>query len=457
MKKLFLVLALVLAALASAGLVWLVRRPAGGPPEGAAGSPFAIQEVPTGWVIQHQDEQFPLRTFRWLPARGEGILVAQLLTQNDEQQVHLFREGRLQGSWRVERPASVEEGFFRFAELKDACLLQDGGLLLLYLAGGGPSAAESWLVNLDTRDGKQRWQMRLGGSQLTPGTDGKDPAVFVWGPARVVHRVATRYAPGTGPHPAAIELPAEVAAPSGLLAIGSAGFVVAHGKGLSAFVAGRGWTHHPLPVQAPFPAWPGTPARLVQGPGSAWWQPGPGVLYELAADGTPGREIPLYLGSGEDRIMDARMLELLGCDRHGSLWFGLASPALEGPAAGDPVQIPPAPPESAQEAAVDPPAAAAAEPGPPAAGPTAEAIEGWRRHLGRGLGRLYRKPMGGGPIHRYDWTGLWKAWPEASGLPVPQGAAGLRPESGFLVFGAERRIWWLGLPALGAGAAVPAG
>lgn len=447
MKRLFLALALVLAVLALAGLGWLVRRPAGGPPEGAAGSPFAVQAVATGWVIQHQDEQFPLRAFRWIPARGEGVLVAQLLTQNDEQQVHVFREGRIQGSWRVYRPDGLEEGFFRFAQLKDACVLQDGSLLLLYNAGEGPSAAPAWLVDLDLQNGSQRWQLRVEGSHLAPGADSRDPAVYVWGAAKTVLRVAPPATPGKPVHPTAIELPAEVEAPADLAALAGAGFLLAHGKGLSVFVAGKGWTHHPLPARAAFPAWPGATARLAQGPAASWWQPFPGALHELAADGTPVREVPLGLGGGDGPAKDARMLQLLGCDRAGSLWFGLAVPGLEVPAA------PAAAPKEPAEPAAEP---AAAEPPPPAAGPAPEEIEDWRQHLGRGLGRLYRRPSAGGSLHRYAWADLWKTWPEAGGLPVPQGSAGLRPESGFLVFGAERRVWWLGLPALGAGTAVPA-
>ena len=443
MKKFVWTLALLAAVLAVGGLGWALRPVRGMPADEPRGAAFSIQPLQSGWLIQHLDEQIPLRAFRWVPAQGEGALVAQLLTQNDEQQVHLFRSGRLEGSWKIERPQAVAESFFRFAELKDAIVLPDSSMLLLYVSGGGPE--ESLLAWLDIRSGSLRWSLRLPGSRVAHAADRKDPAVFVWGTGGPVQRVALVH--GRTPRAEIIELPADVAAPADLLPTGAWSFLLSHTKGLSTYAGNTGWSHHPQPEPSSPLSFPGTLSRLARGGPKTWWQPFPGTLYEVGPGAASIRAVTLELGAADNPSRDARLLRLLGSDGRGGLWFGLASPVIATPA---PPAEPPA--DRPEEKVVAPPA----DPLPSAsATPSPEELEAWRQHLARGLGRLYRRPAAGAAPRRDEWSALWKSWPGGPGLPANQEGTGLRPESGFILFEAERKTWWLPLSALGDGEAIP--
>ena len=444
MKRFVWTFALLAVALVAGGLAWALRPSRGMPSDDARSAAFSIQPLQSGWLIQHMDEQIPLRAFRWVPAQSEGVLMAQLLTQNDEQQVHLFRAGRLEGGWKVERPRSVAESFFRFAELKDAIMLPDTTVLLLYGSGGGPE--ESLLACLDIRSGSLRWSLRLQGTRFAYAADRKDPAVFVWGPDGPVQRVAL--AQGRTPHAEVIELPAEVAVRADLLPTGAWSFLLSHAKGLSAYAGTKGWIHHPQPEPAPPLSYPGTPSRLARQGSSIWWQPFPGALYEVGPRAASIQAITIELGVTDSASRDARLLRLLGSDNGGSLWFGLVNPVIAPPA--PPAELPTDIPEGKVIAPSTEPVPSAAAP------PSPEDVEAWRQHLARGLGRLYRRPAAGGALRVFEWSALWKSWPGGPGLPSNQGDTGLRPESGIVVFETERRAWWLPLSALGDGTAVPA-
>lgn len=448
MKRLRRVLAgAAVAALAAAGSLGWILRPRPQPrPEEAAGAAFSLQPVQAGWILQHLDEQIPLRAIRWVPTRGSEHLVAQVLTQSDQQWVFLFGPGRPLGRWRVERGADVEEGFFRFAELKEAWLAPDGILLLRYGPGAGTSA-EGLLVALGPEG--TVWSLRLDGTRMVPLPEAN--ALLVWGSPSGILRIPLAASAGAAPRPVRIELPAEIAGPFDLLPLGRDRFAVAHGRGLSVFVGAEGWVHHPAPERPSWPAWPNNRGRLAGVGGRRWWQPAPGTLWELGADGRPLREVPLELAPSEGSARDRAMLTLLGCGPQGELWFGLSGPTLAPPApvagpAGEAAPQPPATPEAAPPE----PATTVAAPAPP----PPEEIEAWQRHLGGGLDRIYQMPAHGGPLRRFDWARLWSGLPEASGFPRPAGDAGLRPDCGFLVVGAERRVWWLPLAAL-EGAARP--
>lgn len=441
MKKILWIPALLLAALTAGGVWWGLRPSSGTPLDEPRAAAFSIQPLQSGWLIQHLDEQIPLRAFRWVPAQGEGALVAQLLTQNDEQQVHLFTAGRLEGSWKIERPQAVTESFFRFAELKDAIVLPDSTALLLYVSGGGPE--ESLLAWLDLRSGSLRWSLRLQGSRFAYAADPKDPAVFVWGPAGAMQRVALAH--GKTPRAEIIELPAETTTPADLIPTGAWSFLLSHAKGLSAYAGTKGWTHHPQPEPTPPLSFPGTQSRLARHGSTIWWQPFPGALYEVGPKAASIRAITLELGAADGPSRDARLLRLLGSDGKGDLWFGLANPVIANPA---PPAEPPTDRQEEKAPAADPVSLAPATPSP-------EEIEAWRQHLARGLGRLYRSPVSGGTPRRYEWSALWRSWPGGPGLPSNQGDTGLRPESGFIVFEAEQKVWWLPLSAIGDGEAIP--
>lgn len=448
MRKRVLGIALLLAAAAAGGAWWLVRRQPGMPGETAPSAAFSIQQTGSGWLIQHLDEQIPLRAFRWLPAQGEALLVAQMLTQNDEQQVHLFRAGRHEGSWKIERPQTVSEAFFRFAELKDAVMLPGSSMLLMYAAGSGQEP--SLLVCLDLSGGSVRWSLRLQGSRIALAEDPKDPAVFVWGSDRAVERIPL--AAGKVPSPALIELTAETPAPADLLPTGATSFFLAHAKGVSRFSGSKGWVHHPMPEPPPFPYFPERLGRLARRGPTIWWQPFPGALYKLDSERLLAREVPLDLDAAA--AQDSRLLHLLGIDPKGDLWFGLAEPLTA-------IQVKPAPavtPAPAGEGRGDASTVLPAEPprdlpAPPAQSP--EEIGAWQQHLARGLGRFFRRSSNGGPLRRYHWNALWKTLPGSPGMSASPGDARLRPESGFVVLGAERRTWWLPLAALGDGEPVP--
>ena len=432
-KKLLLVAALLAVA---GGLWWLIRRPSGAPQEDAVVASFSIQAAPPGWVVQHLDEQFPLRAFRWLPVKGDGTLVGQLVTQNDEQQVHLFRTGKFEGSWKIERPGSVPEGFFRFAELKGAFLLGDSTLLLFYGSGSNSAAEPSWLACLDRRHGQIRWNLRVEGGRALLTDEPKHPALFVWGSPRAVLRIPLQAESSKAPSPASIELPPEVQGPEDLVSMGR-GFLISHGKGLSWFEATRGWVHHPLPVRPALLSFPGEGSHLARTASAVYWQPFPGLLFEVGSEPTAVQEIPLDLGPGQWLGRESRLLRLMGADAKGGLWFALARAVISPPAQA-------AVPAVGGEVQAGSDAAA-----PPAV--SAEEMEAWQRQLGTGQGRIYRRPAAGGQLRGYDWDRLWKGWTEPVGFQVPQGDAGLRPETGLLVLGAERRIWWLPLSALGEG------
>ena len=468
MRKSPLIIGLLLAAAIGGGGWWLLRRPTGRPPDEQGSAAFSTRDGREGWLIQHLDEQVPLRAFRWLPLRGDGLLVAQLITQNDEQQVHLFKQGRLRGSWKLERPGTATAGFFRFAELKEALLADDSTLLLLYAAGSGSAPEESLLLALDLGRGSVRWSLRLEGSRCIRGGEPKNPGVFVWGAPKTIQWVPLNVAAGKTPTVKPLDLPAPIQSPADLLPMGADRFLLAHGLGLSSFAGPKGWVHLPLPARPAFPACPGVPGRLVRGSGSLWWQPYPGTLFEVGAEGPSVREVPLNAGAGDGPSRDLRLLRLLGADGKGGLWFGLASPNLEVPA---PTPAPataaldqPGQPDAPQPGAPQPGAPGPGAPGPgteaPAGpvpvlppAPSPEEIEAWRRHLAGGLGRVYRRPVDGGSLRLYDWGRRWRSGPEPPGFPPPQGDAGLRPEAGFLVLGAERSICWLPLQALGDGEA----
>jgi hypothetical protein len=441
MKRLALVIALLIAA--AAGIWWLIRRHPGAPEEAARSTAFSVQQLGSGWLIQHLDEQIPLRAFRWVPTRGEAILVAQVLTQNDEQQVHLFRAGKLEGSWKVERPPSTPEAFFRFAELNEVIALPRSALLLMYTSGSGHE--ESLLAFLDLKSGSLRWSLRLAGSRLALAGDPKDPAIFVWGSEKVVQRVALGLA-DKAPIPTNIDLPPETSQPADLLPAGTTGFFLAHAKGLSIFGSSKGWIHHPLPVQPSFPVFPGKPGRLARMDSIVCWQPFPGLLYELGPGGNPFRAVTLDLNATEIPSYDSRLLNLLGCDPQGNLWFGLAKPVVENPAEpAAPESTLPTPEQQAGQPTDPPP-----EPQDGSPSQSAEIIEGWRQHLGRGLGRIYRRPKAGGPMRCFDWSSLWNSWPGGSGGLEAQPTGGFRPESGFIVLEGARRAWWRPLETLGA-------
>lgn len=411
------------------------RRPPGPPAEDAAGAPFAVQALASGWTLQHLDDRIPLRALRWVPGQAPGLLVAQVATQNDGQQLHLFRDGRAEALWRLERPAGVEEGFFRFAELREALPLPDGGLLALLAPGNG--TAPAWLVALGPAGGPARWSLRVAGDRLATVPAGKEPAVLVWGPAAPVSRVPLVPGP-QAPKPESIDLPTEAAAPAALLSLGGRGFLVAHARGLSVHAPDGTWAHHPAPAPPPLPG-PGAPSpRLARAGTRLWWQPRPGTLVALAPSGQP--EPAMDLDLGPEAAKDGHLLRLLGSDPEGGLWFDLATPVL--PATPTVPATPVQPPEPG------------AEPPAPAEGPSPEDLEAWRQHAAQGLGRLYRRAPGVA-FRVHPWSEVWRALPDASGWPLPTDGSRLSPGAGLVLIGGERKVWWLRLGALGEGRTLP--
>jgi hypothetical protein len=223
-----------------------------------------------------------------------------------------------------------------------------------------------------------------------------------------------------------IELPPEAQDLEDLLPTGAWTFLAATRAGLSAYQGSKGWTHYPGPEDKGVPC-AGWKSRLAQGGRKIWWQPAPGRLVQVGQDGSlvADREITGFAPE-DPQARDAGLLQLMGADATGRLWFSLATPA--GPSA---VAAP------APGADAVPAQGAEGQPAP----------EDWAAYAARGLDRAYRwNPDKEGGLERLDWRQAWAALkaPAEMGGAVPR----VHPGAGSLLLEGNRAGWWLPLAAL---------
>jgi hypothetical protein len=428
MKGLIISACLAAAALGG-GLWWALQRPPSTAPLDDQGSAFTVQVSGRGQLITFQDNQMPLRALRWLRPLPGGILAAQMLGQNDRQRVLLFHDG-VQDSLLVLKPLGVADGFWRFAELREAAMAPDGTLLLLYRAGDPDSPEAPLALALDATSQQVRWSCRGAFSHLALG-QGPD-LVYLYGDKGPVQRLTLKAAGAQHPVFESIELPPEIPQVEDLLpTVG--GFLVSHRNGLGVYRGKQGWTQYPAPLSQG-PACQGWKSSLVRAGNSIWWQAVPGQLVKLRADGQPADAASQWPLPAEDPFApDAHLLRLLGAAPDGWLWFCLASPVPAAPApAGAPVPAP------------DP---AAPAPAPDPTAPATPATD-WGLYAAAGLDRLYRWNPARNALERVALKQAWAALNPPATVQLPLPAQGLAPAAGSLLAEGNRCAWWLPLAAL---------
>ena len=96
MKKIVIVsmIAIVVVGLLATGLWWTIRRKPGTMPPGEESTTvFRVEPAGSGIVIRYEDSNTPLRALRWLPPLPSGLMIVQIVTQSDRQQISLFKSG----------------------------------------------------------------------------------------------------------------------------------------------------------------------------------------------------------------------------------------------------------------------------------------------------------------------------------------------------------------------------
>jgi len=389
-----LAIALPLLAVLCAGAWWGTRHGPAGSLLDEPVSPFALEPAPPGWRVHLNDSSIPLRALRWLPPTQEGVLVAQLQTQSDRQQLAVFRDGGTVSALQVGRPQGVGEGFWRFARLQDAHVAANGTVVLLY-TGGATAQEPSLAMAVDPASPDARWAHRGPYTRMAV-SGGAEPTVFLYGGKGPVQRLALA---GAGRRPVSkdLELPAEVPAAEDLLPTGASSFLVCSAVGLSSYAPAKGWTHFPLPADHGL-ACAGWHPSLAQSGKRIWWQPAPGKLVQVGPDGATVTDLEVMGFAADDpQARDAQLLQLLGAAPSGRLWFGLAAP----------------------QAAAD-----------------------WTAYAALGLDRIYRWNPVDETLERSSWYAL-KPPPD-----VPAGAPQLHPGAGSLLLEGARAGWWTPLKAL---------
>ena len=444
--------ALILAL--GSGAWWMARRTPGAPPQEESLEPFRAAAAGAGTLIDLQPPPTPLRSVRWAGPLPGGAAVAQVLSQTGRQQVVLFQQGEPGPAISVPEPPGTPNGFFSFADLVDAALAPGDALVLLYRSASDP-ASPALVLACDLGTRQVRWSLRAPGEHLALSPDHR--SVFLFGASTPVGILDLAGRPGSSKSVSvSVDLPPGVASISSLLPLGRRAFLVAHGAGLSAWTDGA-WTHAQAPAPSPL-GFPGGLGRVAGDAKGGWWQPEPGVLVPLGPGGKPGPARDLKALLPENASMDANLLQLLGEEADGHLWFGLARPTLPAPvAAPAPAPMPalvPTPAASPLPEAADqvPPAPAAAVPEAPAPEPAAgqPSRADWMAHLDKGLDRLYLWKPGEARMKVVLLPEAWKRLAAPQGIPPLAGAplGDLRPEAGFMLCGGPDRTWWLPLRAL---------
>ncbi len=470
MKKTLLVVFIILLALGGSAW-WLLR---------VRSTPFSLDEPFTsfsadnlgvGRLLRYTDGGRPLRAFHWLRPSADGIEVAQVLTQTDQQQIGIFQYGLLTAQMHVPRPEGVTEGFYRFAQLRDAAVLPGKVVVLLYRAQDATSADVPLIVALDLTTQSVRWSHRAAVERLALALNQKQAggivvdAVIGFGDKGELVRLPlllqkTEREGAKAPRAVAqsIEMPPEIQGVTDLIPTGDATLIISHRMGLSAYLGEQGWNHISLPVPGPLGFVEPKSALAFNGK-KTWWQPEPGRIIQVKADGTPiATWEPTTFMIPAPYEKDAELLQLLGADAEGKIWFGLAAPTLLPPLTNPtPTGVPP--PASPGSASLIPTlkegewksdAPATAESAPP---PQFQNIEGidrsaWEGYLRQGLDRIYCWDPESGAIKRASWTECWRKLGPPSEFNIPMGDGALRPAAGGFLFDSGTQAWWLPLKEL---------
>jgi len=427
--KTFIAILLVLAALIS-GVLWAARRRPSAPPMENPLSAFTTEPADKGILLQYQEGRVPLRLIRWITSRA-GIQIAQVVTQSNRQQIAWFDHGQLQAVFLVPKPLGVRDGFFGFAELQDACIVPGDVAILLYRAADVSSDEQPLILALDLTTQEVRWIHRARGNRLVRTPDSQDAAVYLYGSRDPIVRLPlaaqkTDQINRSGLRSAAkiIELPSEVQEVGDLLPIGGWTFLLAHREGLATYLGVKGWTHQPLP-ELPSAPFKDAEPRLARGK-HLWWQPQPGMLVQLHGDGTQKQIWQLQdTVTPDPSDRDGALLQLLGTDDLGRLWFSLATPA--------PVE--PALPEA------QPPEAGASEESrtdssPPQSAPLLKPD------------RLYALDPTDRMLKQLAWKDVLAGFHSPDKIPLPGSLPEWRPEDMGLIIPKGPAAWWIPLEAL---------
>ncbi|MBL0312604.1 MAG: hypothetical protein IPP78_07815 [Holophagaceae bacterium] len=162
------------------------------------------------------------------------------------------------------RPEGVTEGFYRFAQLRDAAVLPGDVAVLLYRAQDATSADVPLIVAMDLNTQSVRWSHRAAVERLTlelnqnqAGGSG-NKAVIGFGDKGELVRLPLALQKGEregakAPHAGAqsIEMPPEIQGVADLIPTGDSSLLISHRMGLSAYLGSKGWHQIALPVPGP--------------------------------------------------------------------------------------------------------------------------------------------------------------------------------------------------------------
>ncbi len=389
---------------------------------------FVTQPQGLGRLLQLQAKE-PLRGVRWLPPMSGGWSLCQVSTQSDRQVLTLFQGGQLARTFSLPRLQGTSEGFYRQAEIREAAMASNTLLLLVKAEGGRRDAAVVMALSLE---GDLRWAHRTQAEHLIA----REDSVWAWG-STGAQRLPITLAQGEHLNPKSerpglpepLVWPYEAANPTALLPT-SAGFLVTHGKGLSAWRSESGWTHTPSPTPSPL-GFSAPKGSVVECENTLYWQPEPGTLVKVTPEGTVVGPEALPIPEPADK--DSALLKLLGCDADGRLWFSLASPSL----APQPMAtVPPAMAPSAES---------------PAVAPAASSVEtrlAYEAHLKGPMDRIYSWKPGDKALRLITWSKAWPALGAPATVAIPTAEVDFRPEAQGLLLGGEQERWWLPLKAL---------
>lgn len=469
MKKALLLAFLV--ALALGGSAWWLLRTGSTPYSlDESFTSFSADNLGAGRLFRFTDGGRPLRTFHWLRPTAGGIEVAQVLTQTDQQQIGIFQNGLLIAQLHVPRPDGVTDGFYRFAQLRDAVVVPGNAAVLLYRAQDATSADVPLIVAVDLNTQSVRWSHRaaverlaLDQGQAASGAAGAMNTVIGYGDKGELVRLplalqADEREGAKGPRAIAqaMELPPEIQDITDLVPTGGAHMLISHRMGLSAYLGKEGWNHLSLPAPGPL-GFVEPKSSLAFNGKKIWWQPEPGRLLQVEPDGTPvALWEPRTFAIPAPYEKDAELLQLLGGDPEGRLWFGLAVPTLLRPVANPTQETAPVPNPAPKDGETKPDAAATAAPMPAAPPQTIEGVDrgAWETYLHQGLDRVYCWDPESGAIKRASWTECWRKLGPPSDFSIPLGDGALQPEAGGFLFDSGTQAWWLplkDLPLLAAG------